>query len=138
MFWMALIFSASSDVASYEHTSRLFEPLLRWLLPWLAQARIEAIHYFFRKCGHLAEYGILALLLWQAIRHTVPPRSRRWRWSQAGLVLAIVLLYAASDEIHQAFVPGRTARVSDVLVDTAGGAFGLGVLWLAGRIFRRW
>jgi len=52
--------------------------------------------------------------------------------------LAVVLLYSASDEIHQAFVPGRTARISDVMIDTAGGAFGLGVLWSAGKGIKRW
>ena len=46
-----------------------------------------------------------------------------------GGTLLIVFLYGASDEFHQSFVPTRTARVSDVFIDTAGGAFGLLVLW---------
>jgi len=135
---MVVIFSASADSASHDHTSRLFEPLMRWLFPWLAQARIEDLHYLFRKCAHLTEFSILALLLWQAIRRTHSTVNRQWRWSQAGLALAIVLLYAASDEIHQMFVPGRTGQISDVMVDTAGGAIGLGLLWLAGKVFKRW
>ena len=40
------------------------------------------------------------------------------------------MLYAASDEFHQSFVPTRTPLVSDVLIDTAGGAIGLLALWL--------
>ena len=36
--------------------------------------------------------------------------------------LPCVFLYAASDEFHQIFVPTRTAQVSDVFIDTAGGA----------------
>jgi VanZ family protein len=32
-----------------------------------------------------------------------------------------VACYAALDEFHQSFVPGRTAAISDVLIDTAGG-----------------
>jgi VanZ family protein len=39
-------------------------------------------------------------------------------------------LFAASDEFHQMFVPTRTARVSDVFIDLAGGALGLLALWL--------
>ena len=138
VIWMVVIFSASGDSASMVHSSRLFEPLMRWLFPWLAQGRIEEIHYIVRKCVHLAEFSILALLLWQAIRHTQITVTRRWLWSQSGLALALVLFYAASDEFHQTFVPGRTGQVSDVLVDTAGGAIGLGVLWLAGKLFKRW
>ena len=136
--WMILIFSASSDRASYAHTSRFFEPLLRYLFPWLAQEHVDEIHHLFRKCGHLTEYAVLAGLLWLAIRRTDPPLNHQWRWAQAGLALAGVLVYAASDEFHQAFVPGRTALVSDVLIDTSGGAVGLAVLWLIGRIFKRW
>ena len=121
-----------------EHTSYLFEPLMRWLFPWLPQPRIEEIHYLFRKCMHLAEFGILALLFWQAIRRTHLPADRRWRWSHAGLALTLVLLYATSDEIHQTFVPGRTGQASDVAIDTMGGAIGLSLWWLAGRLFKRW
>ena len=104
----------------------------------MSQIRIGEIHYLFRKCAHMAEFSILALLLWQAIRHTHITAQRGWLWSQAGLVLALVLLYAASDEIHQTFIPGRTGQLSDVMVDTAGGAIGLAMLWLAGRVFKRW
>jgi VanZ family protein len=53
-----------------------------------------------------------------------------WRWNEAGLALAGVLLYSASDELHQVFVPSRTGQISDVLVDTSGAAIGLGLLWL--------
>jgi VanZ family protein len=49
----------------------------------------------------------------------------------------IVALYAASDEFHQSFVPTRTALVSDVFVDTAGGAAGLLALWAFGRRQKR-
>ena len=35
------------------------------------------------------------------------------------------MLYAATDEFHQLFVPERTSLVSDVMIDTAGGAVGL-------------
>jgi len=136
--WMVVIFSASGDSASMAHSSHIFEPVMHWLFPRLAQARVEEIHYLFRKGMHMAEFSILALLLWLAIRRSHITEDHRWRWSQAGLSLAIVLLYAASDEFHQTFVSGRTGQVSDVMVDTTGGIIGLGLLWLAGRLFKRW
>ena len=77
----------------------------------------------------------LALLLWRAIRQPdkkiprTPVATERseggWNWDEAGLALSIVFLYAASDEFHQIFVPTRTPLVSDVFIDTAGGAIGL-------------
>jgi VanZ family protein len=130
LIWMTLVFSASADAQSYRHSSIYFEPLLRWLFPHMPQSQIEAIHHAFRKCCHLTEYAILAWLLWRAIRKPVKNDPRPWLWPEAGLALAIVFLYSASDELHQVFVPTRTGQVSDVLVDTAGGAIGLLLLWL--------
>jgi len=125
VLWMAVIFTGSSDSHSYEHSSLFVEPLLRWLFPQMTQEHIETIHLYIRKCGHLAEYAVLALLLWRALRRPVKNDSRPWVWREAQLALGIVMLYAATDEFHQIFVPERTGLLSDVFIDTAGGAVGL-------------
>lgn len=127
---MLIIFTASSDSKSYQHSSTLFEPLLRWLFPHLPESKIAVIHHIFRKCGHLSEYAILALIVWRAIHATVKNQVRAWNWDEAGLALAIVFCYAATDEFHQIFVPTRTPLVSDVLIDTSGGAIALIILGL--------
>jgi VanZ family protein len=57
------------------------------------------------------------------------PGAPAWQWSKAALVLALVALYAASDEFHQSFVPSREASVRDVLLDSLGGALGLVGVW---------
>lgn len=132
---MMLIFSASSDSRSYEHSSRLFEPLLHWLFPGLSQAHILYLHHLLRKCCHLSEYCVLGLLLWRAIHQPLPGRSRAWRWDEAGFALAVVFFYAATDEFHQIYVPTRTPLISDVLIDTSGGALGILMLWLLRKIF---
>jgi VanZ family protein len=44
------------------------------------------------------------------------------KWSWALTAILLVAAYASLDEFHQLFVPGRTAAVTDVLLDTAGGA----------------
>jgi VanZ family protein len=152
--WMLLIFSASADARSYQHSSTLFVPLLHWLFPAMSLEHIEMIHLVFRKCGHLTEFAILALLFWRAIHHTrqrpislegrvggpvAPKRSEGgWRWDEAGLALSFVFLYAAGDEFHQIFVSMRTALVSDIFIDTAGGVIGLLLFWLLGKGFKRW
>jgi VanZ family protein len=130
LVWMALIFSASADRQSYRHSSLFFEPLMRWLFPTMPAATVEEIHHLFRKTCHLTEYALLGGLFWRAIRRPVKQDRRPWRWDEAGLALAVVFAYAASDEFHQIFVPNRTALVSDVLIDTTGGAAGLLLLWL--------
>ena len=135
--WMTVIFSASADGNSYRHSSLYFEPLMHWLFPHMAPERVELIHHIFRKCCHLTEYAILALLCRRAIRRSVKNFSPAWRWDEAGLALALVFLYSASDELHQIFVPSRTGQISDVVVDVSGGALGLLLAWLAKRISQR-
>jgi VanZ family protein len=128
LLWMALIFTASNDPHSYERSSRYFEPLLHWLFPNMPQPKIDVIHHIFRKCAHLTEYAIFALLIWRAL-HISKSELPAWSWPKVGGTLLLVFLYAASDEYHQSFVPTRTPLVADVFIDTAGGAIGLLVLW---------
>lgn len=137
LLWMTLIFSGSSDSHSAEHSSRFVEPLLHWLFPHLSQAHIEDLHLGIRKCAHLTEYAILALLVWRALhqsKNNLPP----WSWPKVGGTLLVVFLYAATDEIHQSFVPTRTAQFSDVVIDTTGAAIGLLALWLFKHFQKRW
>jgi VanZ family protein len=136
--WMCVIFTASSDTQSARHSSIYFEPLVHWLFPSMSQAHIEELHYAFRKGCHMMEFAILAVLAWRAIRQPTRKDLRPWRWNEAGLALALVFLYAASDELHQVFIPSRTGQISDVVVDVIGGIIGLTLLWLAGKKFKLW
>jgi VanZ family protein len=71
------------------------------------------------KVLHAIAYAALAALLVPGLRGAGLPARR-------ALLAAIALasLYGVSDEIHQAFVPGRTADVLDWAADTAGAAVG--------------
>jgi VanZ family protein len=104
----------------------------------MSPSRVETVHTFIRKCAHLAEYAVLALLLWRAVRRPVKNDPRPWAWPEAGVALAVTFLYAASDELHQIFVPTRTAQISDVFIDIVGGAAGLFALWMIGRWRKHW
>lgn len=93
LVWMGLIFWLSSihDLAS--------------LLPSMADLIL-------RKFAHATEFAILTFLIIRAVR----------RISTASLLFIAVfaLLFAASDELHQGVVAGRTASSIDVLVDGWG------------------
>jgi VanZ family protein len=136
--WMSLIFLGSSDSHSYQHSSRLIEPLLHWLFPRMSQQRVETIHHLFRKCAHLTEYATFGLLLWRALRKPVRHDLRPWRWREAAIAVVIVFLYASTDEFHQRFVPSRTPLISDVLIDTSGAIIGMILLWAVGRRLGWW
>jgi VanZ family protein len=134
--WMAVVFSASADTQSSQHSSALFVPLIRWLFPHISPATLDELHHLFRKTCHLTEYAILALLVWRAVRRPVRRDPRPWNWAEAGLSLSVVFAYAASDEFHQIFVPTRTPLITDVMIDTSGGAAALLLLWVLSKVNR--
>lgn len=123
---------------SFSHSSRILAPLLHWLFPQMSDKAIHACVFTVRKLAHVTEYAILGLLVWRALRKPRAMKGSPWLWSQAGMALLFVALYAISDEIHQAFVPTRQGSIWDVLLDTTGGAFGLLFLWIIGRWRKHW
>jgi len=98
--WMALIFWFSSQ-------------------PDLPKAPDALTDLLLKKGLHAFEYGVLALLFWRALRSQISSRH--------AVTMAWVLsaLYAASDEFHQTFVPGRAGRLLDVVVDWLGAGLAL-------------
>jgi VanZ family protein len=138
VLWMVLIFGASTDVMSSQRTSRIIGPLLRWLDPNVSDETIRAVQTVTRKGGHVAEYSVLAVLLWRARRKPVKNDPRPWSWGEAVRVVSYAGLYAASDEFHQWFIPSREASVWDALLDTLGAASGLWLLWRVGRHRQLW
>jgi VanZ family protein len=68
--------------------------------------------------GHLTVYAVLAALLWWALHGTGIRYPATW-----ALVLAV--LYGATDEYHQSFVPGRNMSLDDLIVDLIGASAAL-------------
>jgi VanZ family protein len=133
LLWMFFIFGASADTHSAEHSSRILGPLLRWLLPKLSAEQVGLAVLLVRKGAHFGVYAVLALLLWRALHKPVAGDPRPWDWGVARRTMLLVALYAASDELHQTFVPTRQGAVGDVLLDTVGGLAGLCAVWLVFR-----
>jgi len=85
------------------------------------------------KLLHLAEYAGLGFLFGLALGARA---ARPFDWRQIVAWSALLgLLYGATDEIHQSFVPGRDAEFGDVAADTLGALLG-GGLSLLGRLRR--
>ena len=133
--WMAVIFSASTDALSANRTSRFIGPFLRWLNPSISAEAIQRVQFVVRKGAHIAEYAVLAMLLWRALHK--PPQPT-WNRRHAVVAFAIAVVYAITDEFHQSFVPSRGAHWGDVLFDSAGAALGLVAVWIVGHWRRSW
>ena len=78
------------------------------------------IEVIVRKIGHITEYCILSVMVYIPHGIFVPVRYKRYL-----VTFVFCVIYAASDEIHQAFVPGRGPGVTDVLIDSCGVLLGL-------------
>ena len=109
LFWMALIFIASSQSS----------------LPSAAEPLADKV---WKKFGHITAY---AILMWLLLRTFASDKHLSARQSIAAF--AMLLLYAVSDEFHQFFVPGRTSTWIDVACfDFLGGCAG----WVAFQRFK--
>jgi VanZ family protein len=116
--WAIVISGFSTGAFTSENTSRIIVPILHWLFPTASPNTLFLMHHVIRKSAHFVEYFVLSLLILRGIRGG--RREMRLAWIFAAIV--VVAGYASLDEFHQSFVPGRTAAVSDVLLDTTGGA----------------
>lgn len=85
------------------------------LLDWLAVAQ-----YFAAKTLHLLGYTYLTIVLGVWV-----PRRRR----PLVLALTLMLLHGLATEVIQTFVPGRSGRSLDVLIDWSGVTLGVLVGW---------
>ena len=121
--WVGVIFLGSTDLMSAEHTSRFIVPFLRWLKPDISAETLASIHFIVRKCSHVGEYAILALLLLRAA--TLITNSKRSIPILYLSVLGVSLIVAATDEFHQTFVASRGASVQDIMIDSSGAVLGL-------------
>ncbi len=130
---MVLIFSASSDAQSVAHTSRFLEPFLRWFKPNISAEAINAVRWGVRKTAHMTEFAFLTWLAWRALRRPVRRDARPWSARCAWGAVGLAVLYAATDEIHQNFVPNRTPSIGDVGIDTAGALLGMMAVWVVFR-----
>jgi VanZ family protein len=74
---------------------------------------------FLNYVAHGGEYLILAALI-----HTALYNGKADTWKLAMITIIIVAVYAASDELHQLFVPYRSSDVVDWLCDLGGGVLG--------------
>ena len=85
---------------------------------------VDLLNHYLRKGGHFAGYGLLGLFFSSAWFTVLRPRvaaswsSLRMRAGAYGIASAFVV--ASADEIHQIFLPSRSASALDVLLDTSG------------------
>lgn len=81
---------------------------------------VESIMNTVRKLAHFSIYAFLGFWMYYLVRQYTHKRV---------LELAVLFsaAYAASDEFHQRFVPGRSGELRDVLIDSSGALVGAAI-----------
>lgn len=130
LLWMSVIFwfsSAPADESSQMSLSagrmaaRIFiSDFEEWSLKD-QNTFAEKIDHPVRKTAHAGEYAVLGILMYGSVSLFLTCNIRYQ--TMAAWILAAA--YAATDEIHQLFVPGRSGQVNDVLLDSTGVAAGI-------------
>ena len=92
-----------------------------------------------RKIAHFSIYMILAIFTYMFIEElNIKSKSEKERLRKNIIYTCIFcIIYAIFDEIHQIYVPGRTGKAIDVIIDTLGSCMGITVLILNNTIKRR-
>ena len=145
IFYMSAQPAEDSDIMSLGIVYRIISFIVPGYenMPYADQVYWQSnLNHIVRKAAHFTEYAVLGMLvanlLWRIARmkaeqagewaerpaaasSTPMEQNHKTRILQVGLwswVLATA--YAATDEIHQMFVPGRAGMITDVLLDSAG------------------
>lgn len=115
---MAFIFVQSALNA--ELSSLESNVIVQWLASFL-HAQPEMLSFIVRKCAHFLEYLILGISMVVTVRDL-----SRWNRVKGGITAFLICaVYAATDEVHQMFVQGRSCEVRDMLIDSLGALTGI-------------
>lgn len=121
ILWLIVIAIESTSYLSSSNTSRILYPVFHFLFG-LNHPAFEVWNGYIRKTGHVFGYGLLCILLFRAWRSTLrTPGAPTWTLRWASIAVFGTALVASLDEWHQTFLPSRTGRWQDVVLDTCAG-----------------
>ena len=142
ILWMLVIFLMSSQPAddSTETSLHVGETIgmvfVQGYREWPKEKQIEfavSIDHPVRKAAHASEYMILGILLYMSCRKSFGMNPKA-SFREAFLTGTV---YAATDEFHQLFVPGRAGMITDILIDSMGVLFGCFLITVLCRILKK-
>lgn len=135
IFW----FSAQVGSASSSKSDAIAGAICGNLIPGFESLSLDAqaalfskVTFAIRKTAHMSEYAILGALYCLTVYQLGKVCNFRVRGlGLKGLAAwSLAVAYAATDEVHQLFVDGRSGMASDVAVDSVGAAVGIALVIL--------
>ena len=129
ILWLGIIVTESTNLGSADNTGQILYRLLHFLLG-LDPTHFPLWHFLIRKSGHFIGYFTLSWLLFRAWRDTFPLSGRNWSIEWARISFFMAALVACLDEWHQTYLPSRTGRLHDVVLDSSAALIAQIVLFL--------
>ena len=142
ILWMAFIFSMSAKNSTqsssisggftYKILSMFFAQF-RSIDKTTQDSIVEGLQFVVRKGAHFTAYAILGGLCFADLRVLDKFKLK------INFIIALVIsaLYAASDELHQYFVPGRSCEIRDVMIDSLGALTGITVVIIFSKLIEK-
>lgn len=137
IFGVIFMFSAQNASESGSVSRQTTKSIGRKLKEWPVfkeiknKVNVMEANYFVRKFAHFSLYmmvGVLMTCVLLVLRTTEK--------HCAIISLGIGVVYAILDEFHQWFVPGREARVTDVMIDAFGVIVGICIIFVCRKIIQ--
>lgn len=129
LVWMGVIFSLSAEPSeeSDETSLGLGRVIAEIVVPDFEEMSaheqyqlVKSWNGVLRKLAHFSEYAVLGFFSLRTLLQVKISKKK------AGIVGGIIcVLYAASDELHQYFVPGRSCQIGDICIDSMGAITGI-------------
>lgn len=136
ILWLIVICIESTPYLSSNNTGRFLYPLLHYLFG-ITYTQFAPYHHFLRKAGHVVGYGLLSFFFFRAWRETLPmPGHPKWTFRWTWIAVLGTAIVASLDEWHQTFLPSRTGRWQDAVLDTSAAIVTQFLLFLVWRTRR--
>ena len=129
IFWFSAQNGVKSENMSGSVALKVFGVLHNGAEPPQSATFMETLNTFIRKTAHFTIYFILGFCVTHAVRQV--KLNGRYIFL---ISLILSSFYAATDEWHQYFVPGRECRWQDWLIDTSGILLGVCVTLFIAKI----
>ncbi|MBQ9116712.1 MAG: VanZ family protein [Clostridia bacterium] len=146
--WMSFIFmfsaqpveeSSETSTNVSEGVAGTIEPGYNEMPPEVQEETVASYDIVIRKLAHFCEFGLLGVLFYGAVLITRNSIKRDWLIIEGSTIF--VLIYAATDEIHQKYVPGRIAALKDFCIDCLGAVTGVvglvALMWMIELILNK-
>lgn len=135
--WMGLVFYFSSEVGN-ESSTTSGNTIRKIITFFNDDIKVEELNYIVeiyqplvRKMAHFTLYTVGGFLIFNFINKFKISKLKK-------IIISILIgvIYAITDEIHQYFVPGRSSKLLDVIIDSGGIIVGVLIFIILFKIIR--